>query len=215
MDSFEEIKLVKLNDGSQIQLRDEDEISIEKMIDGEIVSSVSLEFPSAGYAGGAIHVSPCGSYILFAFYSGQSEEAFTLLKNGENIEILFESGYSFGEAASYCFSEDKSTLFQGLPCSCSEWWMPWEDEVLEEDAEGNEFFEFGSINILNIKTGELKRSEIRIQPTKGWEPAESKYNPLLLQGIVAKNELRISWPWAEEILKLPLPNILIYKPSSE
>jgi hypothetical protein len=215
VDSFEEIKLITLNDGSQIRLNDENELSIVKMVGGEAVSSVQLDFPSAGYAGGAIHVSPCKLYILFAFYSGQSEEAFTLLKNGETLEIIFESGYEFGEAASYCFSEDKSTLFQGLPRSCGEWWMPWEDDDLEDDSEGNEYFEFGSINVLNIHTGDLKKNEIRIQPIKGWEPIESEYDPLLLQDIVAKNELRISWPWAEEILKLPLPNILIYKPGSE
>jgi hypothetical protein len=215
VDSFEEIKLITLNDGTQIQLSDENELSIVKTVNGELVSSVQLEFPSAGYAGGAIHASPCESYILFAFYSGQSEEAFTLLKNGESIEILFESGYEFGEAASYCFSKDKNTLFQGLPLRCTEWWIPWEDDDMDEDAEGNKYFEFGSINTLNIQTGELKRNEIRIQPTNDWESVESEYNPLLLQHKVAKNVLRISWPWAEEILKLPLPNILIYKPSSE
>ena len=97
----------------------------------------------------------------------------------------------------------------------SKWWMPWIDDDMDQDAEGNKYFEFASINALNIQTGQLKSSEVCIQPNKGWEPIESDYNPLLLQNQVARNELRISWPWANEIFKLPLPNILIYKPSNK
>lgn len=179
------------------------------------MSLIAVDFPSAGYGGGAIHVSPCELYILFAFYSGQSEEAFILLKNGESIEVLFESGYEFGEAASYCFSIDTHTLFQGLPSSCIEWWRPWEDDDLTEDSEGNKFFEFGLINTFNIQKGELTKSEIRIQPYKGWKPSEKEYIPLLFQGTFVNDKLRVHWPWGEEILNHPLPKVLTYKPSSE
>lgn len=91
-------------------LPDVHEISIGKLTDGNVVFSIAIESPSAGYAGGEFHVSPRESYILFTFYSGQSEEAFTLLKNEETIKIVFESGYEFGEAASYCFPSDRRTL---------------------------------------------------------------------------------------------------------
>lgn len=215
MDSFEEIKIVNLKDGSQIQLRDDDEISIEKLTDGNVVSSVAIEFPSAGYAGGELHVSPCESYILFAFYSGQSEEAFTLLKNGETIEVVFESGYEFGEAASYSFSSDRRTLYQGLPCSCCDWWMPWDENDLEEDPEGNKYFYFGAINIFDIQSRELTKCEIRIQPTTSWKPSEKQYDPLLFKSLSINKELVVSWPWGEEVLNLPLANVLIYKPNGE
>ena len=215
MNAFEEIKIVNLNDGSQIQLLDDDEISIVKLTDGNVVSSVALEFPSAGYAGGKLHVSPCESYILFAFYSGQSEEAFTLLKNGEAIEVVFESGYEFGEAASYCFSSDRRTLYQGLPRSCCDWWMPWDEDDLEEDSEGNKYFYFGFINTFDIQRRELRKCEVRIQPARTWKPSEKLYDPLLFKSLSFNKELIVCWPWGEELLNLPLAGVLIYKPSGD
>lgn len=210
MDSFEEIKIVTLKDGSEIRLND-DELTIEKLMHGEVISSIELAYPSAGYAGGSVYVSPSEKYILFAYYSGQSEEAFILLTHNEDITLLYDSGYLFGEAASYCFTMDEGTLIQALPYSCIEWWMPWIDGDTEKDEEGNVYFAFGSINIFDIHRGELMSHEILIYPESGWKPDEQKYDPLLLPEMIGDNFLKLSWPWEVGGLRLPITEKIIFK----
>ena len=91
--------------------------------------------------------------------------------------------------------------------------MPWEEDDLEEDQEGNKYFYFGSINIFDIQSRELTICEIRIQPTRSKEPSEKQYDPLLFKSLSINKELVVSWPWGEEGLNLPLANVLIYKPN--
>jgi hypothetical protein len=210
VDSLEDTKITKLKNGSEIRLN-EDPLSIVKVSNGEVVASLKLQFPSSGYGGGSIYVSPSEKYILFLFYSGQSEEAFTLLTNNDEISILYESGYLFGEAASYCFSEREGYLVQGLPYTCSEWWLPWIDGDVERDEEGYLYFPFGQINILNIQNSNLEKHEIIIQPKSNWQPNQEGYNPFLSPEIIGNDILKVSWPWGNENFKLPITGDIVIK----
>ena len=213
MNSLENKAPLKLRDGREIQLLDDDEISISIISKEKTASTFLIPYPSAGYGGGAIHLSPSESILLFTYYSGQSEEAFILFTLQDRLEKLFESGYLYGEAASYCFSKDEKELIQCLPNICSEWWLPWEDEDTEEDEDGIVFFDFGCINILKIKESKLEKHIIRIYPTENWEPQnKSNYDPFLSPEYVSPDALKISMPWGEEILKFPFPGIIIFKP---
>lgn len=210
-DSLDEIKIIKLKDGREIQLVDDDGLSIVLFVDSEIEDSISLPYPSSGYAGGSIYSSPSESMVLFTFYSGQSEEAFTLLKLDKKLEILYESGYRFGEAASYCFTEDETKLIQTLRLSCTYWWPPEDEDLLdmEQDEHGEMYLILGYINVLELATKKLYEHEIRVKPTRGWKPNKKNYHALLSPQDLGQGKLSISCPWGTEILELPLPKIIV------
>jgi hypothetical protein len=212
MDSFAERKLVQLSDGREVQLIDDGSLSILLKKNGELLASVSMKLSPAGYGGGSIHLSPSESFVLFAYHSGQSEEAFTLVNLDNDLTIVFESDYIFGEAASYCFTEDEGKLIQALPLSCDEWWAPWIDENVDRDNEGYTHFRFGTINVLDLGTYKLVEHEVRIRPTNSWAPELKEYDPMLYPEIVGENTLKISWPWGDENFVLPLPEVIIYRP---
>ncbi|MDR0286956.1 MAG: hypothetical protein LBI03_04505 [Clostridiales bacterium] len=212
--SANEIKCVILNDKIEIRLNDKDDISISFVSDGKVLSSLSISYPSAGYADGSLYLSPSKSYLLFSYYSGQSEEAFTLFKIIDyKLETVFELPYSAGEAASYNFSQDEKFLIQSLPVSCTLWdWKYYVDEgFAEKDKKGNLFFVYGYINILDIENKKLSRHEIRVYPSKNAENfSEGNYNPFILLEMINSNTLKISMPWGNEMLKLPLKDTLIF-----
>ena len=206
------IKCVILNDEKEIHLNDKnDDIFLSIVSDGKILTTTPILYPSRGYADGALFLSPAQTYLMFAYYSGQSEEAFTLFRIANNkLEIVFESPYLGGEIASYCFSKDEKILIQGLPSMCDEWWQPWLDGDAEKDEKGNLFFDFGVINILDIEKGAMSKHIIRIYPMSDWQPIKESYNPFMSPEIINANVLKISMPWGDEMLGFPLENTICF-----
>jgi len=176
----------------------------------KIEYSLPILYPRKGYAGGSLLLSQSNTYLLFAYYSGQGEEAFVLYKISDNLESVFETSYVYGEAASYCFSKDEKFLIQGLPNIC-EW--DWKDYVeqgvfSEIDEDGKLFIDFGYLNILDISQKILNKHVIRAYPSENAENFSNGYNPYLLPSMIDDFTLKISLPWGDEMLTLPLDNII-------
>ena len=69
-----------LNDGRRIVLEDEEEICLTLYSCAEAGQTFIVPYPSAGYGGGSLWLSFSEKYLLFAYYSGESEEAYCLFR---------------------------------------------------------------------------------------------------------------------------------------
>lgn len=110
-----EQKRVILKDKREIILKDEQDISICLLQNGEVQSVFLVDEPSVGYDGREIALSPTEQSLLFSYYSGQSEEAFILFEiEPLLLKSVYEIEYLYGEEANYCFLANGETLFQTL-----------------------------------------------------------------------------------------------------
>jgi len=205
----EDVKVVFLEDGREIHLLDESDISISIISNGETVYHLPIPYPRKGYAGGSLLLSESSAYLLFAYYSGQSEEAFVLFKVRDKLETVFETPYLYGEAASYGFSKDEKLLIQCLPNIC-EW--DWKDYVEQgvfsgNDEEGKLFIELGYVNVLDIPQKTFIKHSIHAYPSENAENFSEEY--YLMSPIMVDNStLKISLPWGDETLTLPLSDTI-------
>jgi hypothetical protein len=213
---MEDVKCVFLKDGREIRLEDEDDISISITSGGESVSVFLVPYPSYGYSGGSLLLSPSEEYLLFAWYSGQSEESFTLFRISDKLEVVFDEAYSVGYACdvegSYCFSKDERFLIQGITSGLHSTDDDWEDYVEHcsaTDEDGKSFVEVGSINILDITQKVLCENVIRIYPSGGCFP--EKFNPFLSPVLISESCLQITMPWGAETLELPLNGVIKFE----
>lgn len=200
-------KCVVLKDKREIRLNDDRDIVLSVVFYGETKYTFPVPDPSEGYGGGALFLSLSEEYLLFSYYSGQSEEAFTLFRIEEyDLEPVYESGCLYGEDASYIFSNREEFLYQTLRTG---WW--YADEA-ETDQNGNQFYKFGEINILDIKRKTLNRHSIHIYPPIGWKEEAADEGVFQLSKIVNPDALNVMMPWGEETLALPLKDIIVFKP---
>lgn len=199
---MEKEKVVILSDKSKIILDDENDIFISLIVDGKTENTFSVPYPSAGYGGGSLFISSSKQYLLFSYFSGQCQEAFILFKiNNYYLELLYESKYLYGEDANYCFLNDEQLLLQTLRTG---WWY---SEMDKPDKYGDNFYEFGQINILNINTKVLDIHTIHVYPSDDWEEEITDIGPFLFSSMI-NNSLNIMMPWGQESFQLPLKDIL-------
>ena len=196
---MEEIIKVNLSDKREIILQGEDDISISLHDGEEIKCSYSVPYPSCGYGGGTLLLSPTEQYLLFAYYSGESDEAFMLFRiAGDKLELVYESACFFGEDANYCFNGDENCLMQALRTG---WWCA--DEV-EVDEAGKAFYEFGKINVLDIKNGVLTKHSIYVYPSSNWVEDVTDNGAFRLLAVMNDSTVVVSLPWEnEEVTLLP------------
>lgn len=203
-------KCVVLSDNRRILLNDESDIALSVVSDGVTKYVFSVPYPLEGYGGGALLLSSSEKYLLFSYYSGQSEEAFILFRIDENaLEPIYESGYICGEDAGYIFSDSEAFLFQTVRTG---WWY---EEEAETDSFGDPFYEFGEINILDIRKKTLDRHCIHIYPSADWKEGATDAGAFRLSGTENDSTLHVRLPWGEEALALPLENPIIFKPEQE
>lgn len=135
MDKIEDNKHIRLSDGREIILQDEDDIFLSLLSHGK--TTVSIPYPDAGYGGGGLLLSPSEQYLAFVYFSGESEEAFTIFRIGQDsLEIEYESEYGYGENGDYYFSEDEKIFMQVLG----------DGYAGEQEQEGDPCYEFGMVN---------------------------------------------------------------------
>ena len=89
-----------------------------------------------------------------------------------------------------------------------------EGNELEEDDICKGFFEFCSVNILNLSKREVKEHVIRVKPTSDWKPLKKEYDALMYPEITNGTKLNLSFPWGRESFKLPLDSTIIYEPEN-
>lgn len=200
-------KCVVLNDKREILLNDESDILLSVVSNQETKDTFLVPYPSAGYGGGTLLLSLSEQYLLFSYYSGQSEEAFILFKiEGYHLEPVYESGYLWGEGADYLFSDNEEFLFQTLRTG---WW--YKDEA-KTDKNGTQFYKFGEINILDIKKKIFNKHSIHVDPPSDWKEEVTDEGVFQLSQIGNADILRLRLPWGEETLAFPLKDIIIFKP---
>lgn len=196
-----------LSDGREIQLQDDSDILLSICSNHEAIYSFPFSCPSGGYGGGTLLLSPSEQYLIFSFFSGESEEGFSLFRiEDSRLVLLFESGYRYGEGASYIFSDDETVLFQSLLGGFG----PWYIEEADQDEEGVPYFEYGEINILDVKSKSLSRHKFHVYPSETWE--EEINGPSDISKITGGDTLHIATPWGEETLTLPLADTIVFKP---
>lgn len=199
-------KCIVLNDNRKILLNDESDIVISVIYGGEVKYAFPVSYPAEGYGGGTLYLSLSERYLLFSYYSGQSEEAFMVFRiDGYGLELLYESGYLCGEGAGYIFSDNEELLFQALRTG---WWY---EEQAETDKDGNQFYQFGEINVLDIRTKTFSKHCIHIYPSNEWKEEVTDEGEFLLSKTVNNDILYVIMPWGEGALGLPLKDVIIFK----
>lgn len=202
-------KRVVLNDKREILLNDENDIVLSVVSNGETKYTFPVPYPSEGYGGGTLLLSLSEQYLIFTYYSGQSEEAFILFRiDSDVLKPIYESGYFYGEGASYIFSNSEKFLFQALRTG---WWY---EEEAETDKNGDPFYVFGEINVLDIMKKTLTKHSIHIYPSDSWKEEVTDEGSFQLTKIVNTNILHVMMPWGEETLALPLKDSIVFKPES-
>ncbi|MCX4317321.1 MAG: hypothetical protein OSJ52_11895, partial [Lachnospiraceae bacterium] len=70
------VNLVTLADGSKIILPDENDISLSLISKDGTKDIVQFPYHSGGYGGGSLLLSSSERYVIFSYFSGESEEGF-------------------------------------------------------------------------------------------------------------------------------------------
>ena len=191
---------VILDDGREIMLVEEEDISI--LINGQKV--YTMPNPAAGYGGGILIVSPAEKYLVFSYFSGQSQEAFVLFNIDDmGWNLIYECGYSFGEGSNYFFIKDEKILVEAKRTG---WWC---EEDAEIDSEGNPYYEFGELNFLDIDNSKLAINKIFVYPTDCWEEDVTDNGYIENLEVVGENRLSLKLPWGVEEIEVLTEKITI------
>lgn len=202
-------KSIVLSDNRKILLNDDNDILISIISGGEIVHTFEAFCPSGGYGGGALLLSPSEQYLLFSYYSGESEEGYMIFKiHNSCLECVYDCGYLCGEGASYVFSDNEEFLFQALPESVG----PFYAEDAESDENGDLFFELCQINRLDIQNKTIDRHILRVFLPEHWDEDMAEEEPPRLTGIKDNRALCMAMAWGEEELAFPLEDVIVFRP---
>lgn len=203
---MEETKIVFLADGRKVFLEDEDDILLSLIANDEVESTFQVSYPSAGYGGGSLLLSPSEQYLLFSYFSGESEEAFTFFKiDNKQLKFLYDSGYLYGEDANYCFVNNEKLLIQTFRTGF------WYEEDAETDENGDKYYEFGVINIFNVETQDLNTHNIRVYPSAEWEEEKTDVGLFIFSEIINGSAFSVIMPWGRETFPYPLQDTVVIR----
>lgn len=201
---MEEKKTVFLADGRKVVLDDDDNLILSLVSNNKTEDTFKVPYPSGGYGGGSLQLSPSEKYLVFSYFSGESEEAFSLLeiKNGR-LQFLYDSGYLYGEDAHYSFVNDEKILVQTFRTKF------WYKENAETDENRDMYYEFGELNLFNLETHELSRHTIHVYPSEDWEE-ETDAGTFMFSEINGC-QFNVIVPWGKVTFCEPLENILVVR----
>ena len=202
---MEETKIVFLADGRKIILDDEDDLILSFVSSNKTEDTCTVPYPSGGYGGGALQLSPSEKYLVFSYFSGESEEAFSLLEieNGR-LKLLYDSGYLYGEDAHYSFVNDEKILVQTFRTEF------WYKENAKTDENNDIYYEFGELNLFNLETHELIRHTIHVYPSDDWEEEETDVGSFMFSEINGC-QFSVIVPWGKVTFCEPLENVLVVR----
>lgn len=202
---MEESSSITLPDGQAVVLDDDDDILLHLQAAGKTISTFAMPYPDAGYGGGRLLASPTGRYIIFAYYSGQSEEGLALFTtSGGRLALIYDSGYVYGEDAHYYFAQGEGTLYQTLRTGS------YYADMLQQDESGQSFYPFGAINCLDIAGKTWHQCPVLVYPTQEWEE-EVTDEGLFCVADAYDNALHLTLPWGEVTVTLPLAEAVVIK----
>ncbi len=64
-----------LSDGRKVVFEEDDDIILSLVSNNKTADTFEMLYPSAGYGGGSLQLSPSEKYLVFSYFSGESEEA--------------------------------------------------------------------------------------------------------------------------------------------
>lgn len=199
------VSFITLADGRRIILQDDEEIILSLVSkDG---TETTLVFPhlSGNYGGGSLVVSPSENYVIFSYFSGESEEGFALLElANDQLKLLYDSAYLYGEDANYCFADHEKILVQTFRTGA------WYQGEAETDENGELYYQFGELNLLSLETYTLERHPILVYPSSDWIEEETDVGTFRFSEIT-NGMLRVEMPWGSESFPYPLPETLIVR----
>lgn len=196
---------VTLADGRKIVLHDEDDISLSLVSYSGVEETLPFSHLSGNYGGGSLLLSPSQKYVIFSYFSGESEEGFALLEIVNNrLKLMYDSDYLYGEDANYSFANDERTIIQTFRTGA------WYKDEAEIDENGDMYYEFGELNLLSLKTNNLNRHTILVYPSDDWKEEETDVGTFSFLGI-EDGILRVEMPWGSEAFQYPLQETLVVK----
>ncbi len=202
---MEETKMIFLADGRKIVLDDDDELILSLVSGNQKEDTCQVPYPSGGYGGGALQLSPSERYFIFSYFSGESEEAFSLFEiENERLKPLYHCGYLYGEDAHYSFVNDEKLLVQTFRTEF------WYEENAKIDENNDVYYEFGEFNLLNLETHELSRHTIHVYPSDDWEEEETDIGPFMLDEL-KDCQFHVIVPWGKATFYEPLEDVLVIR----
>ncbi|MCI9083933.1 MAG: hypothetical protein HFI70_17175 [Lachnospiraceae bacterium] len=199
------VNLVTLADGSKIILQDEDDITLSLVSNDKIKDIFQFPCPSGGYGGGSLLLSPSEKYVIFSYFSGESEEGFALFEIVDyQFKFLYDSDYLYGEYANYGFTDNEKILIQTFRTGS------WYKENAETDENGDMYYTFGELNLLTLETFSLDRHTILVYPSDDWKEEKTDVGTFLFTDIV-NGMLRVEMPWGNETFQYPLQETLVIR----
>lgn len=205
---MEEIKTVFLTDGKKIVL-DDDDLILSLVSNNKTEDTYKAYFPSGGYGGGSLQLSPTEKYLVFSCFSGESEEAFSLFEiENRRLKLLYDSGYLYGEDARYSFVNDEKILVQTFRTGF------WYKENAKTDENKDLYYEFGELNLFSLETHELSWHTIRVYPSDDWKEEETDVGSFMFSGIISTKsgcQFSVIVPWGKVTFREPLENILVVR----
>jgi hypothetical protein len=200
----------RLSDGRRLAVivpsRSAYDVRIQLLRGDSVIDEALLPYPTHGLGGGRILLSPTERLAVFAYSSGQSEEAYDVFRVSDMITRVGGVPYEYGREASYGFSQDERLLVMALPRLSYEWWSLVECEEALPDGRGNLVVEFGRVRVHDLSTGHVSAHELRAVVREGWRAPDSEdaYDAALHPRFTADQQLSLSLPWGEARVPLPL-----------
>jgi hypothetical protein len=176
-------------------------VSIVDRQSGELRSAVRLPYPSAGYGGHELVVSPSGHWLALFLYSGQSEVGYELF---ELVPELAHAGglpYMFGEGDGPVFSTDERFLVMAW-----ETYFDWWSDASLADSDHDREIEWGALAVHELPNGAIFRVPLVARVPAGWSPEPSSWTAPTELRFTTPHELSLRTPWgAEPRIPFPLP----------
>lgn len=203
---MEETKIVFLSDNRKVVLEDDDDIILSLVSDDKAESRFEVPYPSGGYGGGWLTLSPSRKYLVFSYFSGESEEGFCLFQiEDSQLELIYDSGYLYGEEANYSFVNNERILVQTFRTGA------WYEENAEADENGDLYYEFGELNLFYMETQELSRHTIHVYPSDDWEEEVTDVGIFAFSDLNG-SEFHVTVPWGKTTFYAPLEYVLVIRP---
>ena len=174
-------------------------LSIVERSTGIERSTVRLPYPSAGYGGHELVVSPFGRYLALFLYSGQSEVGYELFELVPELMHVGSLPYVFGEGDHPVFSPDERWLVMAWE-SYLDWWS---EHTTAERGRARQL-DWGVLAMQQLPDGPIVRIPVQARIPAGWDPEHSSWTaPTELQ-FAAHDRLSLRTPWGS-VPHIPFP----------
>lgn len=169
-------------------------VAVESDDDSEMVR---LPYPSAGYGGHEIVVSPDERYAAVFIYSGQSEIGYELFELKPSLRHRASVPYVFGTGDAPVFSADGKHI--AMAYAVNEYLDPV-DFIQDPDDKWRFLVRWAEIHFRSIESGDVAVCSVNVLPSPR-EQNEGQYPTIRFK---SNTELELSVPWLGA-LEVPIP----------